>query len=354
MVVGAGVTGPPGHDDVGGPADAAVTADVLAGTELAAAQIDLATMRVTAASRAAAAFLGGEPADLVGRPVTDFVADEPTGGLPLLAIGRLDGMEAPRRLRCVDGRTMPAYVWVHVLGQRRPARYAVVVLAGDAVPLPHQLAPDDGVKVIGTTDAEWRVDRISREVETLLGYRPADLSGAPVLSAVHPNDLPGLLSGLAHVHSTGRDAMVRLRIRRRDGTWAWCRTHLASLGGGAGFAFTLRSMAVPGQASRERVRELELRLARIAQEVRAAQLGPPSSATPEIRHLPEAADLTSREWEVLSALVDGSRVPAIADRLGLRPSTVRNHLSAIFRKFGVLSQAELLEVVRSGARRGTH
>jgi PAS domain S-box-containing protein len=239
---------------------------------------------------------------------------------------------------------------VHVLGRRRPARYAVIILTSDEVRLPHRLAPGDGVKVIGTTDSEWRVDRVSREVETLLGYRPADLSGAPVLSAVHPNDLPGLLSGLTHVHSTGRDAMARLRIRRRDGSWVLCRTHLASLGGGAEFAFTLRAMAVREQAPRDRVRELELRLSRIAQEVRAAQLGPLSPATPEIRHVPEAAELTSREWEVLSALVDGSRVPAIADRLGLRPSTVRNHLSAIFHKFGVSSQAELLEAVRSTAR----
>ena len=49
-----------------------------------------------------------------------------------------------------------------------------------------------------------------------------------------------------------------------------------------------------------------------------------------------------RQWEILTRLVRGQRVQEIADALYLSPSTVRNHLTAIYRKFGVHSQAELL------------
>ena len=74
----------------------------------------------------AAALLAATPSDLVGRLIRDFVVDEPTGGFPLLATGRLDGIEAPRRLRRLDGTVVDAYVWAHVLGEQRPARYGAV------------------------------------------------------------------------------------------------------------------------------------------------------------------------------------------------------------------------------------
>jgi DNA-binding NarL/FixJ family response regulator len=54
------------------------------------------------------------------------------------------------------------------------------------------------------------------------------------------------------------------------------------------------------------------------------------------------AQLTSRERDVLARLLEGERVPAIAAGLFVSQSTVRNHLSAIFRKFGVHSQTELM------------
>ena len=41
------------------------------------------------------------------------------------------------------------------------------------------------------------------------------------------------------------------------------------------------------------------------------------------------------------------RGPAIAERLYISQSTVRNHLKAIYRKVGVSSQSELIEWVAS-------
>lgn len=58
--------------------------------------------------------------------------------------------------------------------------------------------------------------------------------------------------------------------------------------------------------------------------------------------------LSVREREVLARLMDNHRVPAIADSLFISQHTVRNHLKAIFRKFGVGDQQALIDFVRVG------
>ena len=57
-----------------------------------------------------------------------------------------------------------------------------------------------------------------------------------------------------------------------------------------------------------------------------------------------------RHREVLERLVAGQRVPSIARELHLGQSTVRTHLSAIYRRLHVRSQDELLAVLRARAR----
>jgi PAS domain S-box-containing protein len=316
---------------------------------IAVAQVDLATHRVVAVSDAAAALVALSRDELVGRLVSDFVEGEPTGALPLLATGRLDGFEAARQLRRGDGSVVAAYVWAHVLGLARPARFGAVFVV-DAAPTEPSLrlaSPGSDQKVIGTVDAEWRIDRISQEVRPLLGYPPDELDGKQPLSSVNPQDLPQVLAGLAHVHATGRNAVVRLRVRRADGRWLWCRAHLSSIGEAPRFAFTLRSLTQETIPDAERLSALESRLARIAQEVRSVAFPVPVTEAPVLHDIPELANLTSREWQTLSLFADGRRVAGIADHLGLSPSTVRNHLSAIFRKVDVASQAELLTRLRA-------
>jgi PAS domain S-box-containing protein len=319
------------------------------------AQVDLATHRVIGISASAAAFLGSGPTDILGHLVDEFVAEEPTGAFPLLAAGRLDGFEARRVLRRVDGSTVKAYVWAHVLGLHRPARFGAVFLAdesGGATASPAVVRTD--TKVIGTVDAEWRIDRISAEVEAILGYDAARLAGQSLLAAIHPNDLTELLTGLAHAHSSRLNAVTRLRVRRADGSWLLCRVRIAPLADPPCFAFTLRPLAEDAPATRHRARDLELLLARIGHEVLSAGLTIPSPRFPTIADRPELAQLSSREWEVLLHLSEGARVPSIATELSLQPSTVRNHLSSIFTKLGVRSQAELLDLLRDESGNSSH
>ena len=51
-------------------------------------------------------------------------------------------------------------------------------------------------------------------------------------------------------------------------------------------------------------------------------------------------DLTEREHEVLALMVDGLNNTQIAGRLGVRPSTIKSHVSNILSKFGVASRTE--------------
>jgi DNA-binding CsgD family transcriptional regulator/PAS domain-containing protein len=325
-------------------------AEAVNSSAIAVAQVDLATHRVVAVSDAAAALVGLDRAQLVGRLATDFVAGEATGGLPLLATGRLEGFEARRQLRRADGTVVAAYVWAHVLGLTRPARYGAAFLLDGAPAQPPSLwlaSPGSDQKVIGTVDGQWRVDRISQEVRPVLGYLAREVAGKQPLTSVNPHDLPQVLAGLAHVHATDRNAVVRLRVRRADSSWLWCRAHLAAMGGAPRFAFTLRPLAAEKIPDGERLSSLESRLARIAQEVRSVAFPVASAAAPVLAEIPELADLTSREWQTLSLFADGARVAGISDTLGLSQSTVRNHLSAIFQKVGVSSQAELLDRLRS-------
>jgi DNA-binding CsgD family transcriptional regulator len=61
--------------------------------------------------------------------------------------------------------------------------------------------------------------------------------------------------------------------------------------------------------------------------------------------------LSPREAEIVLLLLAGDRVPRIADSLHLARSTVRNHLSSVFGKFGVNSQQQLIILLRASTNR---
>ena len=64
----------------------------------------------------------------------------------------------------------------------------------------------------------------------------------------------------------------------------------------------------------------------------------------------ELATLTVRERQIVDMVRQGGRVGSIAGELGLRAGTIRNHLSAAFRKLGVRSQEQLVALLRTASR----
>lgn len=65
----------------------------------------------------------------------------------------------------------------------------------------------------------------------------------------------------------------------------------------------------------------------------------------------EIPRLTAREREVLSLLVQGKSNAAIAHILVVSPKTVRNHITNIFRKLGVVDREQAVERAREAGMR---
>jgi DNA-binding NarL/FixJ family response regulator len=82
----------------------------------------------------------------------------------------------------------------------------------------------------------------------------------------------------------------------------------------------------------------------------AAGLIPRLQRLPALTDEPQLGKLTSREWAVLTRLLDGQRIPAVAANLYVSQSTVRNHLSSIYARLGVHNQVDLIRLLRRGTK----
>ena len=163
--------------------------------------IELPSQKILAVSDRVLAMLEATREQLLGRPPSDFVAQEPSGALPLLATGRLDGAEAGRILAGPDGDILPVHAWAHVLGRQRPPQYAIILLVEVASTAAADLGSND-VRVFGVVDDTWRLDHISSTVTDLLGWVTEDLVGRPWTEIVHADDMPEILTGLARAHDS--------------------------------------------------------------------------------------------------------------------------------------------------------
>jgi DNA-binding CsgD family transcriptional regulator len=105
-------------------------------------------------------------------------------------------------------------------------------------------------------------------------------------------------------------------------------------------------------AARQRIAELEGRLRRILGEVQDAGLLPELLDGVVRSDIPGFEQLSLRELEIITRMLHGDRVPTIAKGLHVSHSTVRNHLSKIYRKVGVRSQVELIEALRGSRDAG--
>jgi DNA-binding NarL/FixJ family response regulator len=113
----------------------------------------------------------------------------------------------------------------------------------------------------------------------------------------------------------------------------------------------------------------DISMATFAERVRSALNGevvvpepvrspPPPARTPEAENAELLArQLTNRELQVLSLLIEGCDNAEIADRLGVSANTVRTHVQSILTKLGVRSRLQAAafavrhRVVEAGTRR---
>lgn len=309
---------------------------------------------VVLANQAAADLAGGSLDDLIGTPVTDHVCpvEAVERAISDLAAGTFDAYRAARSLKTGHGDPIPVCATVRAIevdGQR----------TGVAVAVPHaQMSrlgryPGRGAIdlvpiALGRADREWRIEVISSEVEELIGRRPEDCIGRSLLDMAHPEDAADMRAKMSEAARTPF-AFPLIRFDTKDGSWRPVCVLVApmTVGGEVEINFALVGRITEHfPQPLDRVKELELRLRRIGAEVRAAGLLESMDMVRALDEHPQLGELSSRQWEILDRLLRGERVPTIAKELFISQSTVRNHVSAIFERFGVHSQPELLALLR--------
>ena len=348
------------------PAAALPWHDVVARSGRPVFLIDLATRRVVARSKAAEALVG--PIEWA-YDLTPH-REQSRKRLDLLQSGLIDGYHFTGTFTTPSGSPLALEVGAQRVNDTEGNDLALILLAphegGDAAGHPedvldalaasYSLDDLDGPLLVGTVDQDWNIERLSNDVKDVLGYDPGAIIGTLFTHWVHPGDVGNLLIGVGRALEDNASVTVRVRVRHAEASWLPMVAVLVPLTGSEpepGFAFVLRadheaeSNAAEGNgSSSDRIAALEHRLWRIALELKAAGIVQQVRHLPDFKHVPEVNDLTTRQLEVLTRLLEGQRVSTIAAETYVSSSTVRNHLAAIYRKLGVHSQAELLAKVR--------
>jgi DNA-binding CsgD family transcriptional regulator len=273
------------------------------------------------------------------------------------------------------GGELPVSGWVRSM----PGGRALVALvpAGAQLPdgapnFPLTSGPDAFRLVLGAVDHEWRFNELSPDATTWFGWNLEDYRGTALQSVVHPDDAPLLLLALGRsgVDRRGIATMVRIRSGFPGPPAASASSDGASAGAEEGLEDAADVLWVPvrcevsplcdhnpprfavamwvldidndTESAEQRAARLEDHLWRIALEIAAAGIGDAPTSGEMWWGDPALRELSQRQLEILRRLLRGERVPTIAGDLFLSQSTVRNHLSAIYRRLGVHSQAELL------------
>jgi DNA-binding CsgD family transcriptional regulator len=307
--------------------------------------IEVPSELIVVASPAAAQLLEPAGGSVVQKHLEDFLADEPTGALQLLLSGRLQGYEAVRTFRR-NGDEIPFHIWVQTLRDVAPTRYVLIVAwEGTETGMP-PVPPTAGAErpVVGTVDRDLVIDRVSFDAQGLLGFAPEALIGQSLLRLVTEPDIAGVLLALAQSATTGRGVTQRARLQNAAGALVLCWVLLLPLAPVPSAAFAL----LPGDERIDDAVTSERAMLQIIERLGSTIDG--ATISRQLARVPWASSrltrLSCRELDIVRRLAAGDRVPAIAASLYISQSTVRNHLSKVFRKLGVHSQQELIDLLR--------
>ena len=322
--------------------------------ELPIVLVDLDDFTVRAASESAAKLVGLPASRLVGQSAVELPGAEDranvTAALEVLRSGGVDFYRAHRRWNNADSSEAARTSWVRAV-EFGGKRFAFIEVADGSEPRPSPLAAYLGHEpvpmAIGTVAPSWIITAISGDITALLGLAPDEVCGRQLLGAVAQDDIRRLLDAGQRVDEA-RSVALRIQLRDAAGAWTPLCCVLSPLAGERVRLFILLPdvAASPRAVEASRSVQLEHHLSKIAAEVAASGILHNIGVVPDTSNVPQLRQLSLRQWEVFSRLVRGDRVPAIAAALFISQSTVRNHLSAIFERFGVHSQAELLSLLQ--------
>jgi DNA-binding CsgD family transcriptional regulator/PAS domain-containing protein len=311
------------------------------------------------ANDAAAALVNVPLERLVGRQVFDFFAPRPAVEqlAAIIAAGDVDGLTGVRQLHPEGLEDVAIQFWTRVIELDGRRQSIALLLPQSEVP---RLGRDPAAPwrdlmpiAVGVADEQWRIIEVSADIHEIAGRSPEECIGTDLLALFRESDVSEIPRGPDIAQLTAL-SLRHVRMDRPDGTWLETSLLVAPFDKArreSVFAIVGRSKR-PVDVTPDRVTSLEMHLRRIGSEVRAAGVLDAFEGLPIASQHPQLRQLTTRQWEILSLLLEGQRVSTIADTLFVSQSTVRNHLATIFKKFGVHSQAELLELLKPATQPG--
>jgi DNA-binding CsgD family transcriptional regulator len=309
--------------------------------------LDTPAERIIAASEPAVQLLSAAGSKrVVGGTLASVTYRIPARELERMPASRLPGYPTTRLIH-VTGYVVAFQLWIRPIDPARPGGPAFAVIA--ELDGGSEVGPDHGVEaavpgLVGSTDSRLIIDRISADVAATLGVGPDRVLRTSILDLAAPSDVSVLLDVLAQATRRGSGGAVRIALQCPAGDVIKTVMAVVPLLPPPSCAFV--AVADDGLAVPARGIELDnalLRLTRPSEMVSASGDGDASGRV----HFPGRSRLSDRELEVVRQLLAGDRVPAIARSLFLSQSTVRNYLSSVFRKLGVGSQQELLDLLRA-------
>ena len=332
---------------------------------LAIGLLQLSTTRFVEMSDSAAELFGTTPEGAAGLDYLSVTERPREAAQTFRLVGErmLDGLRGRRRFRRSDGSMIELQVtgWavrsssgpdLGLLIASEAAEADQPANGGEAIePVPRSRAGFDFDDVQITLNDHWRIAHISANAGTVLGRPSRELLALSILELTHEDDLSALLLAFARA-TTDRSADVRIRLRK-DRSWRTVQAVITVLEGDGTLPFSLIAMPAvePYAPDSTGTSQLAGHLRRIAAQIEAAGALAPFIET--AANLPMPPRPNSRRASRISHL--GCSVASVCRRIAtemyLSQATVRNHLSAIFQKFGVHSQRELLALWRGGLRR---
>ncbi len=199
---------------------------------------------------------------------------------------------------------------------------------------------------------EGTIHFVNERIRQWLGYEVGELKGKP-LEILFPDELHDRARAEFLAVEQG-DLRARITVlKRKDGTTfpvVIVPNRVANQSGGfEGYVAVVVDLGAVQTAKPAGYRaggDLGAAIDRIATELQLLGISARALPSPPISfdHL-DLQQLTPREREVLVQIAGGRRVPAMAKKLFISQNTVRNHLRAIYRKLGVESQGELVELL---------
>ncbi|MBI3747449.1 MAG: helix-turn-helix transcriptional regulator [Chloroflexi bacterium] len=286
---------------------------------------------------------------IVGMPALELVDPKDRAGVQAaveaLRSGGIDFFMAHRRGFGARDPSKGYAVWVYAmdLGGVRYALSRWMDAEALARVEPESVDALARCAAIALVDGRGVVKAVVEHID--LGLAVRELVGRPILPAA---ELQRILDqpDIGTIRARGLSVAGPVTVPRRAGGTMTLKGVATALVGSDHWLVALLDLDAPPSG---REAELEGHLWRIAAEIEASGLLLRAGSMPQVAlaRVPAVSALSARQWEVLRRLVAGQRVPTIARELYVAQSTVRNHLSAIFERFGVHSQPELLARLRS-------